>query len=579
LAVRLATFVAFRLYQRVWRYASVDELIAVVMAVASSSLLAYIAIYAVVLATPVAALGFPRSVVVIDTVLMTALAGAWRFGLRLWGIGRVGALARQEPTERALVVGDGSAALATIRELRANPALGLKAIGILADDLPVGQRLMSLPVLGRRADLQAVVQREGVKVVLLALPSADGRTLRRLVRDAEAVGARCLTVPSIAEVVAGRVTMNAIRDVEVEDLLRRAPSRIDLRAVSASFRDMCVLITGAGGSIGGELSRQVLAFQPRRLVLLGRGENSIFETLHSLRPTNPAPDIVPVIMDIRDRAQLHRVFTELRPDAVFHAAAHKHVGFMESFPAEAVMTNVVGTTNVLDASVAAGVRRLVFISTDKAVNPTSVMGTTKRIGELLVADAARENDLPYTTVRFGNVLSSRGSVVPLFRQQLARGGPLTVTDPDAMRYFMTIPEAVQLVLQAAVMAGMGDTFVLDMGEPVRIAELARDLIELSGLEPDHDIKVEFIGQRRGEKLVEELYFSFERPEPTAHESIRRVPNAGVGQIELKQQVARLRLEAEAGDIAELMRWLPIVVPQYRPASLNAAPRRGANDRG
>jgi FlaA1/EpsC-like NDP-sugar epimerase len=577
--VRLATFVAFRLYQRVWRYASVDELLAVLLAVAVSSLLGYIAIYAVVLATPVAVLGFPRSVVVIDTIFMIGLAGAWRFGLRFWGIGRSGSRARQDSTERALVVGDGAAALATIRELRSNPALGLRAVGILAHDLPVGQRLMSLPVLGRRADLQRVVRDGDIKVVLLALPSADGRTLRRLVRDAEAVGARCLTVPSIAEVVAGRVTINAIRDIEVEDLLRRAPSRIDLRAVSNSFREACVLITGAGGSIGGELSRQVMAFQPRRLVLLGRGENSIFETLHRLHDAGPEPEIVPVIMDIRDRAEVHRVFDQMRPDVVFHAAAHKHVGFMESFPAEAVKTNVIGTMNVLDASIHSGVGRLVFISTDKAVNPTSVMGATKRIGELLVAEAALEHNLPYTTVRFGNVLSSRGSVVPLFRQQLARGGPLTVTDPDAMRYFMTIPEAVQLVLQAAVMAGIGDTFVLDMGEPVRIAELARDLIELSGLEPDSDIKVEFIGQRRGEKLVEELYFSFERPEPTKHESIRRVRNAGVRHVELKQQIAQLRLEAEAGDMAELMRWLPIVVPQYRPASIDEAPHHGANDRG
>jgi FlaA1/EpsC-like NDP-sugar epimerase len=577
LVVRLAAFVAFRLYQRVWRYASVDELIAVVFAVASSSVFAYVVIYAVVVAAPVS-IGFPRSVVVIDTILMVALAGAWRFGLRLWGIGRAGAHTRQSTNERALIVGDGSAALATIRELRANPELGLKAIGVLAHDLPVGQSLMSLPVLGRRADLQTVVRREGIKVVLLALPSADGRTLRRLVRDAEAAGARCLTVPSIAEVMAGRVTMNAIRDVEVEDLLRRAPSRIDLHAVSESFRDSCVLITGAGGSIGGELSRQVLAFHPRRLVLLGRGENSIFETLHSLQPSGVALEILPVIMDVRDQAQLHRVFMDLRPDVVFHAAAHKHVGFMESFPAEAVKTNVVGTANVLDAAVAAGVRRLVFISTDKAVNPTSVMGTTKRIGELLVADAALESGLPYTSVRFGNVLSSRGSVVPLFRQQLARGGPLTVTDPDAMRYFMTIPEAVQLVLQAAVMAGIGDTFVLDMGEPVRIAELARDLIELSGLEPERDIKVEFIGQRRGEKLVEELYFAFERPEPTAHEAIRRVRNHGERQKQLKQQVAQLRLEAEAGDIAELMRWLPIAVPEYTPAPVYQATTRAANER-
>jgi FlaA1/EpsC-like NDP-sugar epimerase len=283
-------------------------------------------------------------------------------------------------------------------------------------------------------------------------------------------------------------------------------------------------------------------------------------------------------MDIQERESLRRLFLETRPDVVFHAAAHKHVGFMENFPAEAVMTNVVGTTNVLDASIESGVRRLVFISTDKAVNPTSVMGTTKRIGELLVGETALEHDLPFATVRFGNVLSSRGSVVPLFRQQLARGGPLTVTDPDAMRYFMTIPEAVQLVLQASVMATVGDTFVLDMGEPVRIAELARDLIELSGLEPERDIKVQFIGQRPGEKLVEELYFPFERPESTAHEAIRRVRRIGARHPQLRPLIAQLRVEAEAGERDELMRWLGIIVPEYTPASGNAAPTRDANDR-
>jgi len=579
LAVRLAAFVLFRLYQRVWLYASVDELIAVVLAVAASSLVAYVAIYAVVLTTPGSALGFPRSVVVIDTIFMTALAGTWRFGLRLSGVGRVGTRARSQAGERTLVVGDGSAALATIRELRSNPTLALKPIGILADDLPLGQRLMGLPVLGQRADLQAVIRRDRVKVVLLALPSADGRTLRRLVREAEAEGVRCLTVPSIAEVVAGRVTMNAIREIEVEDLLRRAPSRIDLQSVSESFRDRCVLITGAGGSIGAELSRQMVAFSPRRLVMLGRGENSIFETLHSLQPSGNATEVVPVIMDVRQRAQLHRLFSEVRPDVVFHAAAHKHVGFMESFPAEAVMTNVAGTANVVDAAIEAGVQRFVFISTDKAVNPTSVMGATKRIGELLVSEAALDRDLPYTTVRFGNVLSSRGSVVPLFRQQLARGGPLTVTDPDAMRYFMTIPEAVQLVLQAAVLATPGDTFVLDMGEPVRIAELARDLIELHGLEPETDIQLKFIGQRPGEKLVEELFFSSESPEPTSHEAIRRVRVGGARQHQLRQQIEQLRMEAEAGEIAELIRWLRIAVPEYTPASADEAPTRGANDRG
>jgi FlaA1/EpsC-like NDP-sugar epimerase len=578
LTARLTAFLLFRLYQRVWLYASVDELVAVVMAVVGSSFVAYTAVYAVVLTTPVSALGFPRSVAVIDTVVMVALAGAWRFGLRLTGVGRVGGHARSVGTERALVVGDGSAALATIRELRANPSLALRPIGVLADDLPLGQRLMGLPVLGQRTDLSAVIQHNHVKVVLLALPSADGRTLRRLVRQAEAEGVRCLTVPSIAEVVAGRVTMNSIREVEVEDLLRRAPSRIDLRSISESFRGNCIVITGAGGSIGGELARQVRGFGPRKLVLLGRGENSIFETLHSFPVSSDAPEILPVIMDIRQGPQLLRLFSEVRPDVVFHAAAHKHVPFMETYPEEAVMTNVVGTANVVDAALASGVRRFVFISTDKAVNPSSVMGTTKRIGELLVHDTALEHSLPYATVRFGNVLSSRGSVVPLFRQQLARGGPLTVTDPEATRYFMTIPEAVQLVLQAAVMATAGDTFVLDMGEPVHIVQLARDLIELHGLEPERDIRLEFIGQRPGEKLVEELYFSFESPEETSHEAIRRVRGTLGSHRQLREQIEHLRAVADAGQRQELTRWLRIVVPEYTPVSRDGATTERAEDR-
>jgi FlaA1/EpsC-like NDP-sugar epimerase len=491
-------------------------------------------------------------------------------------VSRVGHHTSKGDSERALIVGDGSAALATIRELRANPGLALSPVGILADDLPVGQRLMGLPVLGRRTELQTVVQRDRVQVVLLALPSADGRTLRRLMRQAEAGGARCLTVPSIAEVVAGRVTMNAIREVDVEDLLRRAPARIDLHSVSESFKDSCILITGAGGSIRAELARQTLGFKPRRLVLLGRGENSVFETLNSFPSVIGGPEITPVIMDVRERGQLFRLFSEVRPDVVFHAAAHKHVTFMETFPEEAVMTNVLGTANVLDAAVVTNVSRLVFISSDKAVKPTSVMGATKRVGELLVRQTALENGRPYTTVRFGNVLSSRGSVIPLFRQQLARGGPLTVTDPDAMRYFMTIPEAVQLVLQAAVMASAGDTFVLDMGEPVRIVQLARDLIELHGLEPERDIQLQFIGQRPGEKLIEELYFSSEHPEPTAHEAIKRVRGQAEQLRELRGEIERLRTLAEAGQRAELIRWLAVVVPEYSSRGIDT-PSRTMND--
>lgn len=569
---RLFSFVLFRLYQRVWRYASVDELVAVVLAVIGSSIVGYAAIY-VVAFTNLISVGFPRTVPVIDTTLMIAFAGSWRFALRMTGIGRVGAGA--PGSQPALIVGTLAAVQSVLREVQSNPALGFRPVGILSDELGRGQRLLGLKVAGTIADLSDAIASTGAAAVLLALPSADGRTIRRLVREAEAAGARCLTVPSVAEVVAGRVSVNAIREVEFEDLLRRAPSRIDLASVSQSFANRCVLITGAGGSIGRELTRQIQQFGPRRLVIVGRGENSIFETLQTLGTSAQEIETIPVIMDIRDANRVRRLIGEMRPDVIFHAAAHKHVSFMEQYPEEAVATNIVGTLNVLDAAVSAGVKHFVFISTDKAVNPSSVMGATKRVGELLVQEVARANDLLYTTVRFGNVLSSRGSVVPLFRQQLARGGPITVTHPDATRYFMTIPEAVQLVLQAAVLARPGDTFVLDMGDPVRIVQLARDLIELHGLTPDEDVEVKFIGSRPGEKLVEELYFSSEHPETTSHEAIRRVRLNGDSLADVRTAALRLGEIAKSGESDEIIRALREIVPEYAPTGRPSVPRPGS----
>jgi len=567
LVARLGTFLALRLYQRVWRYASIDELVAVVVAVVGSSAIGYGAIYFLAFGSPLP--GFPRTVPVIDTTLVIAFAGAWRFALRVSGVGRAGA--KSGGSRPALIVGKLPAAQSVLRELSSNPALGFRAVGILADEIGAGQRLLGVPVLGRVLDLRKAIAKNAGAVVLLALPSADGRTLRKIVREAEAAGARCLTIPSVAEVVAGRVSVNAIREVEFEDLLRRAPSRIDLASVAESFADRCVLITGAGGSIGGELSRQIEGFGPRRLVLVGRGENSIFEMMQTLGKGSQEVEIIPVILDVRDGRRLQRLFEGIRPDIVFHAAAHKHVSFMEQYPGEAVATNVLGTLNVLDSAIHSRVERLVLISTDKAVNPSSVMGATKRIGELLVQSVARQSRVPYTSVRFGNVLSSRGSVVPIFRRQLAEGGPITVTDPEATRYFMTIPEAVQLVLQAAVLATPGDTFVLDMGEPVRIVQLARDLIEIHGLRPDEDVEVKFIGQRPGEKLSEELFFAFESPEPTSHEAIRRVRLNGGPSDDLRAAALRLIELAKDAPRDEVMAALRGIVPEYRPSGWPGVP--------
>lgn len=557
---RIGAFLWLRLYQRVWRYASIDELLAVLAAVVGSSVVGYLAVYAGYLLLAAPTVAFPRSVPIIDTVLVLASSGAWRFALRIFGVGRFGARTTAG-MDRALVVGSGSAAISVIQDLRTNAALGLHAVGVVADDLPQGQRLMGLPVLGSTDDLARLIKANQVAAVLLALPSANGRVLRRLVRQAENVGARCLTVPSLSEVVTGKVRME-LREVDVEDLLRRAPARIDLGSITASFAGKRILITGAGGSIGSELARQLLLTGPTEIVMLGRGENSVFEALQTLKSSDTR--ITPVVLDIRERQRIRGLMEETRPDVVFHAAAHKHVHLMELYPEEAVATNVMGTANVLASALDAGVARFVHISTDKAVNPTSVLGATKRVSEFLVQEAARSSGRSYASVRFGNVLSSRGSVVPIFKRQLAHGGPLTVTHPDVERFFMTIPEAVQLVLQAAVLAHPGDTFVLDMGERVKILDLAHDIIELHGLTLDEDIDIEFTGLLPGEKLHEELLFPHERVESTSHEAVRRIVQSAPIPPDLDEALAEFEQMIDRRYRTALIERLRSLVPEYEP---------------
>lgn len=560
IVARIGSFIWLHLYQRVWRYASIDELTAVVAAVVGSSIVSYAVLFALIGIYPsVFSIGFPRSAAVVDTMLMIALAGGWRFAARVFRVGRAGP--PHGSGARALVVGGGSAGESVIRELRSNKDLGFLPVAMLADDFAVGQQLMGVPVVGRIDDLAVAIVNAHAEVVLFALPSASGVVLRQLVRQAEATGVRCLTMPSVAEVVAGRVTMNTLHEIDVEDLLRRAPARIDLESVASTFREKVILITGAGGSIGGELSRQLLRFGPRRLVLLGHGENSIYDTMASLKPSLDT-QVMPVILDIRHRERLDRLIADLRPQVIFHAAAHKHVPLMELFPEEAIETNVFGTKNLLDAAERYGVDSFVLISTDKAVNPRSVLGATKRLAELLVQDAAQTSGRRFTSVRFGNVLSSRGSVVPLFRRQLAAGGPLTVTHPNATRFFMTIPEAIQLVLQAAVLAGEGDTFVLDMGEPVRIVDLATDLVKLHGLRVGEDIDIEFIGLRAGEKVTEELFFPDERSEETPHEAIRRVRRDSGRAPVTEASLSELGSAVRTGTRASMLVAIQRLVPEY-----------------
>jgi FlaA1/EpsC-like NDP-sugar epimerase len=378
-----------------------------------------------------------------------------------------------------------------------------------------------LPVLGTLSSIPSVVKQHDVTDILIAMPRAPGPVVRELVRVAFDAGVRTRIVPGLFEILSERVSVTALREVQIDDLLRREPIQTDLEDVKRMALRRTVLVTGAGGSIGSELCRQLAALEPERLVLMGHGENPIFEINEELIGRGVNCQVVPVIADVRDAKRLNDIFAEHRPFAVFHAAAHKHVPLMESNVVEAITNNVLGTRNLVEAAAAHGTQHFVCISTDKAVRPTNVMGATKRIAEFVVHNAAIRHGRNFVSVRFGNVLGSQGSVVPTFARQIKAGGPVTVTHPDMRRFFMTIPEAVQLVMQAGSLGAGGELFMLDMGEPVRVLDLARDMIRLSGLQEGADIQIEFTGVRPGEKLYEEMFFSHEVAEATEHPKILR----------------------------------------------------------
>ncbi len=484
----------------------------------------------------------------------------------------------RDGSTRVLIMGAGEAGAMIVRSMR-DARRDAVIVGFI-DDNPrkQGIRINGVPVLGDRHDIPRIVADHHINEVIIAMPSAPGKTIRDIVAICEQSGARTKIIPGIAELVDGRFSVNHIRDVQIEDLLRRAPIKTDMQAVGALIAGRRVMVTGGGGSIGSEICRHVLRYQPAELIILGHGENSVFaihnelqQWLNASRTSSESdgsgsgssrnvPILHTVIADIRFAERVHSVFEQYRPDIVFHAAAHKHVPLMEANPVEAVTNNVLGTRNLLDAAIVTGVERFVMISTDKAVNPTSIMGSSKRAAELLVHHAAKRSGRAFMAVRFGNVLGSRGSVVWTFKQQIAAGGPVTVTHPDMQRYFMTIPEAVQLVLQAAVLGQGGEVFTLDMGEPVRILDLARDMIELSGLQVGRDIDIAFVGLRPGEKLFEELFLPGERYHRTSHEKIFIAQDAGrLAPADVLALIADLEEAALSGDTQRTVRLLRRIV--------------------
>lgn len=505
----------------------------------------------------------------------------------LWGVLRIGRrwwrenhrhqaslpLNVDQRKNRTLIVGAGQAGALVLQELKRHTELGFQVVGFIDDNTSIyGERVHGIPVLGGSAQLAEVVQKHAVTHAILAIPSAPGQTVRKLNSTLQALKVQIKTVPGLYSLLGNQEWKPVIRDVSIEDVLRRDAVHLDHSALQDEIEDSVVLITGAGGSIGSELARQIARFKPKHLVLLGRGENSLWMIQRELHRLFPEQAYSLELMDIRKRAGLREIFQIYKPDIVMHAAAHKHVPFLETHPAEAVLNNIFGTMNVVEAARECGSRTFVSISTDKAVNPTNVLGASKRIAECIVLEASKKAaaGTSFVSVRFGNVLGSRGSVVPVFREQIERGGPITVTHPDMTRYFMTIPEASQLVLQAGLLGGTGKVYVLDMGEPVKIADLAADMIRLSGLTPGRDIDIQFTGLRPGEKLHEELFLDQERSGTTLHSKVYETNPHGIDPERLSlgldgfRKAITLPLPDRQPEIVRLLQWM---VPTYTPSLL------------
>lgn len=511
-AVMLPLLYLFKLYHRVWAYASIRELTAIVYSISLGSLITTFLTYMV-------QFHIPRSIILLYWAFAIILIGGSRFAHRVFIRGGNKQVALG-PKKRTVIYGAGDAGALVAREYITHYNGSQPVVGFIDDD-PSKEKMIihGIPVLGTRDKLPAIVDKYQIDEIVIAMPSIAGTVIREIVDSCKVHVSNIKILPGVYQILNGDVSLSKIRPVEIEDLLGRPPVKVNLAEISQYLKGKVVLITGAGGSIGSELCRQVAMVNPSKLILLGHGENSIHKIWLELLDKFPKLNIAVEIADVRDRDKLELVFAKHKPNVVFHAAAHKHVPLMEMHPDEAIKTNVLGTKNVAEMANRVSSDIFVLISTDKAVNPSSVMGATKRLAELVVQNMFRDSKTKYVAVRFGNVLGSRGSVVPIFKEQIAKGGPVTVTHPEMKRYFMTIPEAVQLVVQAGAMAKGGEVFVLDMGEPVKIVDLAVNLIKLSGFEPDKDIKIEFTGVRPGEKLFEELLTAEEGSTSTKHKRI------------------------------------------------------------
>ena len=554
----LSFFVIWKLYKSVWRYASANELINIIMAAVCASL-------AQLIFCSATGNRMPRSYYVLYCFLLTTATCCIRFGYRILRIinNKRASMVERKQKVSTMIIGAGAACNMILKELESSQYLNLCARCII-DDQPGchGKLMRGVPIVGGRDCILDAVEQYGIDEIIFAIPSANTQTKKEILDICKESGCKLRTVPGTYQLINGDVSVSALKEVEIEDLLGREPIEINSEEVLGYVRDRVVLVTGGGGSIGGELCRQIAAHSPRQLIILDIYENNAYEIQQELIRRYPELNLVVLIGSVRNTNRVNSIFETYRPEIVYHAAAHKHVPLMEDSPNEAIKNNVMGTYKIATAADRYGVDRFVLISTDKAVNPANVMGASKRICEMIVQMMNRKSGTNFVAVRFGNVLGSNGSVIPLFKQQIAEGGPVTVTDPEIIRYFMTIPEAVSLVLQAGAYARGGEIFVLDMGEPMKILDLAVNLIKLSGYRPGEDIEIRFTGLRPGEKMYEELLIQQENLEKTANRMIFIEKPTYFNEEIFERQLEKL-IAAAKKESSDIRREIREIVGTYR----------------
>lgn len=557
IVVKLLVFWLFGMYRKIWKYASLREFVTIVEAIALSSAIMVFVFY--IFETPY----FPRSILVIDFLMTLILIVGSRFSPRLFNEIKFGSIYARK--KRALIVGAGDAGEMIVREMMRQKNSEYEPVAFLDDDITkLGNQIHGKKVVGKTSEVRKFIKKLSIDEVIIAMPSADGKVRRQITFEAREEGVKCRTLPSLYEIIDGKAHLYQVRDIQIEDILGRKPVKIDYTGLLTHLENKSVLITGAGGSIGSELSRQIIRFKPSKLILVDHAENSLFIIEQELSSKYNFTTAIPIVADIRDKTSIKGVFKKYKPQIIFHAAAYKHVPLMQLNPEASLQNNFIGTRILAQLSIESGVERFVMLSTDKAVNPTNIMGISKLLSEKYLQCLSKVNNTIFIIVRFGNVLGSQGSVVPIFKKQIEEGGPVYVTHPKMTRFFMTISEAVQLVIQACVIGKGGEVFVLDMGEPINILELAQSMIRLYGMEPEKDIKIEYSGVRRGEKLNEELVASNEKLFPTDFPSIYIAKNEEdkENKEEILNILFNIEKEIQIYDYENLFKDLKKIVPTF-----------------